>query len=201
MNQINKYILPFFLILFISTTSFVNSTGCSSDNLRIDSNNNEIIWNNDYKLKWSDFKGIPDKNSSYNAVTSSRLQVKDIQYSNEIVEYELMAVFQKNKSWTKSDGIDLLAHEQLHFDIAELVMRKARKKFLEHKFENLEGVNNMINLIIKQAGQEGFELGEQYDNETEHGIHKENQKKWQKKIENELDALKQYSPSKVTLKK
>jgi hypothetical protein len=182
--------------------SFVKLTNDNSTEfLQSESDDIEILWCENDKLEWSDFKGVPDTKSGYKAMTTSKLKTKVIQYNNEIVEYEILALFEKNKSWKKNDGKYLLAHEQIHFDISELVLRKMRQKFLNHVYVDLDGVNKMINSTFKEASEERTKLNRQYDEETEHGVHIENQNKWQKKVKTELDQFNEYSSIRVAISK
>ena len=200
MNQNNKFIFPVFLIIFFLTVSFeyLNQSTISI-NFQTNSRNFQIVWSKNYRLKWSDFKGLPDKNSSFEAVTTSTLKTDVNLHNNQKIEYEIKAIFEKNKSWTKSDGIELLAHEQLHFDMAELVLRKMRKKLSKYKFIDVEDLNKVVNLYFKEAAKERSELGQKYDDETEHGINKEYQNKWKLLIASEMNLLEQYSSPIVTI--
>lgn len=129
------------------------------------------------------------------------MKTKSIQYSKELVEYELYALFVKGKSWTKSNSLELLAHEQLHFDISELAMRRMRQKFSKHKIVTLEGVNKMLHSTFQAASKERKRLNREYDEETNHGLNKENQLAWEKRIKKELELLNDYSSIRVSITK
>ncbi len=97
-------------------------------------------WLKEKKLTWADFKGNPDTNNPFDAVTSSeisyRSSVKVINNKKEI-NYIVQSYFIPNKSWVikKSlTNLDLLAHEQLHFDITELYARKFLQKLKKLRF-------------------------------------------------------------------
>lgn len=161
-----------------------------------------ILWSSVVKLKWDNFKGVQDTLSKYKAVTSTNIKTKANVFTEDLVDYNIMCLFEKNKSWTKDDKSNsLLQHEQIHFDIAELVTRKLRKKFLNHKFTNLKGVNDMITQVFQEAIIERRAINKTYDTETNHSIIVEKQKEWELKIANELKGLEQYASTKVVIKR
>lgn len=163
--------------------------------------NDTIHWSSTRKLTWDDFKGEIDNNSEYKAITTTNLKTKSNVFTNYLVDYELYCVFEKNKSWTKSKTISLLKHEQIHFDISELVMRKMRKKFLAHNFSSLDNVNVMIERIFQEAVIERRSINSMYDEETEHGTIADKQKEWEIKIAKELKVLEEYSSPRVVIRR
>jgi predicted secreted Zn-dependent protease len=92
-------------------------------------------------------------------------------------------------------------HEQIHFDIAELVIRQMRKKFMNHRFRSLDGVNKMINSTFAEAAKEHVRLNEAYDKETDHSRNKPKQLLWEDRIQRELKTLNDYSSTRVTITK
>ena len=196
------YIVPALLLLFFGVVGFSNDR--SSDKVTVTqkpNGYNEIVWSKNYKLKWSDFRGTPDKNSRFKAITTSTLRMTPITYTEEEIQYEMLAVFQKRSSWTKSDAEELLAHEQLHFDISELVMRRMREKFKAISYTDSEQVNKEIKKLFAEAEKERRDINDAYDEETEHGVNKQEQLNWQKMIQDELEDMEAYLPSRVTIKK
>lgn len=200
-----KQRLTYFLVLtflILGTASFMStSEDARAKAIRIEVPSHQKLWSKSDKLVWSDFKGRPDKRNSHSAVTTSSLKTLPILFTKEKVQYEIVTLFDKKKSWTKSDSKPLLAHEQVHFDISELVMRKMRKKFIAHKLKDLDGVNKMIDSTFKEALNERNKLNREYDKETDHSRNKEEQLKWQKRIEEELDKFSDYSNILVTITK
>ena len=196
------FLPPVLLLVYLATAGFVSSSDeYQAAPNRIDVPSHQILWSESDKLIWSDFKGRRDKRSHHHAVTTSSLQTQPIVFTQEKVQYELFALFDKKKSWTVSDSKALLAHEQVHFDISELVLRKMRKKFLEHNFKDLNGVNYMIDSTFEEASNERDRLNREYDKETNHSRNKEQQLEWQKRIEEEIEELSDYSSILVTITK
>lgn len=95
-----------------------------------------ITWTKDYCLKWDDFQGIPDPKNDKTAFTAWRVKTLsdyEILRSNgsqfRFTKIDVVAFFDKTKSWVKKDVLDLydielLRHEQGHFDCAEEHARK-----------------------------------------------------------------------------
>src|SRR5688500_17461053 len=96
-----------------------------------------LSWNEFYSLQWHDFMGEPDENRMGDAGTAVQIKAKPFLVKRRI-KYDVTAFFNRRKSWARDQSPSLLAHEQLHFDIAELYARKIRKKIKEL---NDQGVN------------------------------------------------------------
>src|SRR5579872_4328795 len=89
---------------------------------------NKIMWKETTKLVWDDFKGKPDGSSPYKANTETEVAV-DIKTKGDLAIITLECCFIKNASWTKDNkNPGLLIHEQMHFNITEISVRKFRQK-------------------------------------------------------------------------
>lgn len=149
-----------------------------------------IAWNEYYNLSWENFKGHPANGSFGNAGTAVKIQAKPYK-SGKNIHYKVYALFDKNKSWATDTSPELLSHEQLHFDIAELYARKIRKKVAELSARNekdLKKYNGAIQKILEESNQ----ADRQYDIETLHGAIKDKQEKWHAKIKHDLKLLEAY---------
>jgi predicted secreted Zn-dependent protease len=108
-------------------------------------------------------------------------------------EVVIKCFFNRNKSWTKEKKSDyLLEHEQLHFDITELFVRKLRKQ-LNDLGNNCKRLNSHIEHYYKENYKEFVAYQNAYDNETKHSLDTEKQKLWKEKIARELDRLKPFA--------
>lgn len=160
-----------------------------------------ILWNSNRKLTWNDFQGKPDEKNTHKAVTTTSIECKANIFSDSVVDYNITCLFQKKESWKRVQSANLLNHEQLHFDIAELATRKLRKEYMAYKFTSLDSINPMINRIFKRALITRINLNDQYDKETNHGTILEKQKIWQIKIAKELKELDRYAKTRVVIKR
>lgn len=155
---------------------------------------NSISWNEFYKLQWHDFQGEPEETSMGDAGAVVQIKAKPFLLKKRVV-YDVTAIFNRKKSWSRDQSEALLAHEQLHFDIAELYARKIRKKIKELSSRGVDDVKT-FNAAVQQLLQESNEADQQYDLETLHGAMSRRQAAWSKKINDELKSLEQYKKQK-----
>ncbi len=158
-----------------------------------------IVWKKSQRLEWKDFAGEMDADVFGTAKTVYKIEIVPIEvYVDEndniqnIEQLSVIAHFYKNLSWTASRNVALLAHEQLHFDIAELYARKIRKRFSEMK--------NIQEFRFSQFQTEYSKLmnacksfQKKYDKETKHGSIININNQWIKTIKNSLRELEDYS--------
>ena len=164
---------------------------------QVTANNNTpqvIEWNEYYDLSWRDFMGKRPGDAAGDAGTVVQIKAKPFLVKNE-VHYDVYALFVKDKSWAEAYTAPLLAHEKLHFDIAELYARKIRKKISEMRAENVTQVD-AFNLAIEELLQESNEMDMQYDIETLHGAMQDKQKEWSDKVKAELNSLRKFKKKK-----
>lgn len=152
------------------------------------------FWCNKDKLRWDDFKGkIPDNGNSYLSAGTGYGLIPVRTRKNDLLSYDITLVFKKYESWKKDTAEYLLAHEQLHFDIAELYARKLRKAIQDVPKTNRNPTEEVFNTVIQKLYLENASMQRKYDEETIHGIIAESQIKWEKKISLELKNLEKYA--------
>ena len=79
--------------------------------------------------------------------------------------------------------LQLLDHEQLHFDIAEVTARKIRARFADFKNACVEaGGTDPVSLMVAQADRELQEEQQRYDRETGHGVNARAQDQWKRRV-------------------
>ncbi|WP_282043136.1 DUF922 domain-containing protein [Winogradskyella flava] len=176
-----KYIIVVLIFLFIGNAS---------------SNEETVTWNELRKLTWSDFKAAPDSNSDAVALTASGITFGySLKTSGKRIidfKYSVEAHFYPDKSWYVSEKGDsyILGHEQLHFDITELYVRKFRQQ-LERLVanQNIKQQMNQIHIAINDALDKTQKT---YDAQTKHSINVDAQKYWQTYVAEELAKLDTY---------
>ena len=105
------------------------------------------------QLTWADYKGNPTNN--HLASTCSGIVIeKDIAY----------AIFEPDRSWTRTNDPAVLRHEQVHFLITEYYARI---------------INNVDRRIVNWYLDKWNELEERYDLDTDHGRNEKEQKVWE----------------------
>jgi hypothetical protein len=153
-----------------------------------------LEWNEYYDLNWSDFMGTRPDDAAGDAGTVVQIKAKPFMVKDEI-HYDVFALFVKSKSWAEAKAPTLLAHERLHFDIAELYARKIRQRIAELKADNVKKPD-VIKLAIQELLQESNEVDMQYDVETLHGAMQSKQAEWEKRVATELAELNKYRKKK-----
>ncbi len=171
-----KILVTFIFIVFVCCTAY--------------SQQDFIKWNKNLPINWSDFKGKVDITSPYSAMSAIGIHYKYNCWSDGIVykmTFEVSSRFDKTKSWSKKylESGYTLKHEQLHFDIAELVSRIFRRE-VENKTYSKDYKNETISIFNKYM-QYLQKLQQKYDEETEHSRNKRKQKEWESFIRKELE--------------
>lgn len=158
--------------------------------------NQLLPWQQDRRLTWSDFQGEPEEEIDFRAMTNWQLSY-DFQLSKvkgEInSQFNVYTFFDNQQSWVRegSGSQQLLQHEQLHFDIAELFARKLRKQFAIYSFRS-ENYKEELNLLFEASLDSCNVVQTQYDLDTEHGLNQKKQQDWQQKIDQELMQLNKF---------
>lgn len=159
-------------------------------------NESTILWREDLKLTWNDFKGEQHVESNAVAVTASGItfSYKVRKANSRIVDFtpSVEAHFYPDKSWVKLEQADdyILAHEQLHFDITELHVRKLKKQISTLKIT--QNLGSILDKLHQNINKELSVMQNKYDSESNNSINKGVQHKWEKFIDEELKAYQKY---------
>jgi len=159
-------------------------------------NEDTVLWQEDLKLSWSDFKGKQNVESNAVAVTASGItfSYKVRKANSKVIEVtpNVKAHFYPKKSWVKLELADdyILAHEQLHFDITELHVRKLKKQISALKVT--KNIGSILDRLLHNINNELSKMQNQYDSESNNSINKEVQHKWEVFIAKELKAYQNY---------
>lgn len=163
----------------------------------LQSNEESILWDENYRLEWSDFKGNPNNNSDAVAITASGLtfDFSARTTSSRLVDFTatVEAHFYPDQSWYKKDHVNnvILAHEQLHFDITELHARKLRKQIDEASFSR--NIKAEISKLHANINMELKAFQNKYDSESDFSRSIETQQEWQIIVKQDLRKLSKYN--------
>ena len=153
--------------------------------------NEELLGWSTKKLTWSDYKARPNPDSDAAASTTTYLGISyNISSSN--FSYKIESKFSKTRSWGLHKTAYILAHEQGHFDIAEIFARKLHQKMTEYRF-NRKTYEKDLRKIYQDILDEKEKMQNDYDGETNHSINREKQAEWLVRIAELLEELKPYS--------
>lgn len=156
-----------------------------------------IEWNASRKLTWEDFSGTPSGDLMHHAaVTNCGFGYS----SNKVTAFKkpvltVTNVFNPNLSWVQPSQINrrqLLEHEQLHFDIAELYARRLRKEFSTSRI-TYTNLKRKTESIFDKVYQDYLKRQEAYEKETDYSLNTQNQLEWRRTIDAELTDLNIYS--------
>ena len=152
-----------------------------------------IEWNEEKLLVWSDYKYFEqssNKNDGY-ALTTVFHSVRGGMKKGK-PNFQVRVLYVKNKSWTTNVvSQELLNHEKLHFDLAEVYGRKMRKQIESlgnRGVKKLKTYKAYIEQILADFKSKSYE----YDKETNHGREPSAQKTWNQFIQYELNRLNGY---------
>jgi hypothetical protein len=161
-----------------------------------------IGWNENRSLVWVDFKGHPEMNMPFDALTDGEIESSYEKTTEGQNVFTISVNFDTKKSWVKKKAPTdkLLEHEQGHFDIFEIYGRLYMKKLMnEHVFESPK-FNDKANKVFEKNFNELRKFQNQYDKETEHSKNEEKQKEWLDKIKALLIETKPYATKEITFK-
>jgi len=158
-----------------------------------------LDWNERRKLTWSDFQAEPPVQSAHAALTNSGINL-DLRLENKEFNVKVHARFNPDKSWKRKDIENseyLLAHEQLHFDLTELYVRKLRKAFLTRRWKENENVYAIFNELYQSNQTLLWKVQDVYDAETEHSINREAQAKWSGAVADSLEMFNEFKQPEI----
>ncbi|UII75332.1 hypothetical protein LV716_13855 [Flagellimonas sp. HMM57] len=154
-------------------------------------NDSLLLWQADRSLTWKDFKG---KQLNYHGNVLAEIfgEIKTIgtKWSANNTPIFTVGVFMdKCSSWTITDDLESLEHEQIHFHIFELSARRIRKKFAEL---SKNGVSDVT--VYQEIFGENLQMNKQLHKEYDIDVVTDQKKQleWKVKVLKELEELREY---------
>ena len=150
-------------------------------------------------LDWdTHFRGTPDHNSQYAAVTSTIWQygyTAKTRGNNLTIDFSFLGGVDANKSWVKRERISnrntskiLLNHEQGHVYINFLLLKNG-ERILRNQPYTVQNYKRLVDKTAKELSKFYNNMQDRYDVETKHGSDLEAQERWNSFFENELSKL------------
>ena len=162
----------------------------SSQSKDIVENDSLILWQENRMLEWNDFKGKQlDFHGNVLAETHGDIVILSKKRVDYVPIIKIGTYFKKYSSWTITEDVLSLNHEQIHFDIYELFTRKIREAFCKLNDEgniDLEKYEEAFNEFIEENNR----YNELYDVDVL--TNQSKQKEWRLKVTKELEELKEY---------
>lgn len=153
-----------------------------------------IIWSRN-KLTWNDYQedNSYEKYPGILARTHTKLHVDEIDTTGYLekkgINVNVYALMIPVLSWVSKSSLSktsVLAHEQLHFDIVELIARQFRKQLSGQKI-TIKNYEKVINTIKKQYFRKLKNMQKEYDQ-----THRQQWNKWVTTLANGISELENY---------
>ena len=150
-----------------------------------------IPWSAARRLTWSDFQGAPPQSGEEAAKTAYGIYYA-WKCRGRAFEFRVVAAFHPNDSWVKpvvlGDSVEsrrVLAHEQTHFNIAELYARRMRRRFAALSSPCARG-DDQLGYEARRILDEERAFQRRYDAETGHGLERREQAAWEAEVRQRL---------------
>jgi hypothetical protein len=168
-------------ILFLLLVSFTSRVMAQDEH--------KVFWHKDSLLKWSDFKGPVDATSKFHALTLAEISFKynwTLKNNNYTFTFTGGSFLNTSRSWsiTEKQTPELLRHEQIHFDIAEIFARISLQTLTRTAYTAT--FKTTIDQIIEDNLRNMKVMHDLYDEQTDHSKQKKMQVKWEVYIANLL---------------
>ena len=172
-----------------------------------------ICWQEGRRLEWGDFKAVKcygeagKHPSTVGAATAVVVPVVGYVNAQGMSEYRVTCIFLRDSSWVNprltapTDQRRTLAHEQLHFNIAELFARKIRYRVAQHRAAGDELFGPVVAQNIQCLLTEWDTLDDLYDEEVNFrppAVEAAAQRRWELRLARELRALDRYKSTATT---
>jgi hypothetical protein len=180
--------LFFVFMISIMSMSFIGEDECV------------ITWSPQRKLNWDDYKGKPKPR--FAAASTVYSLGRNIYEEEGKVKARIEAFFYCNDSWKKEQWIsdEVLSHEQKHFDIVELYARKLRQQIASLTCSDLKDAERKIDSLYAIVSKDMDVYQDTYDAATDGSMNGDEQRKWNKKLDEELLLTKKWQEPTVQLK-
>ena len=142
-------------------------------------------------ITWSDFQDKPRAGNFEAEVFTGIGFNEQTVVENGLIKLTIAVkvYLPKSAAWAKGDKDSYaLDHEQRHFDIAKIIGEHFKQKIAAMVLAVWD-YDGFINEQYLETLREQTRMQNQYDRETRHGMDREEQEIWDKRIDNELKLL------------
>jgi hypothetical protein len=163
-----------------------------------------LCWQAGRKLRWHDFRApanvLPPTDPFFATSAASCAPVLQIIGTKDATgrnNFFVTAALDQSRSWVRDSTVArsalVLAHEQVHFDICELVARRMRQRVAQVYQAGGDVFALAFRQELKQLMDEQAVLNTRYDQETAHGLFQAAQQQWQARITGALAQAAAYA--------
>lgn len=147
-----------------------------------------LVYSLDSKISWDNFQAEPLEQDSAGARISItiQMQIDKVNVWTGVTSFSAWAIMYPNRSWVEEEYKDeySLNHEQLHFDIAQLIAKRLETHINNQKING--GNKQKMNKVFNDFYLELNELQDLYDKETLGGNDPKKQAEWDSKVRQDL---------------
>ena len=151
--------------------------------------NDTVFYNPSRPLVWDDFRAKPQGRQYSASIFPSFAWEGESTVVDGVIYLHLQfkVYMLKSSSWVRTPSAYGLNHEQRHFDLVKIVVERFKEKLLDMQLtpDDYEGV---LGYQYLETYREMNQLQDQYEKETQNGMNKTAQQKWNQWIEEELQS-------------
>jgi hypothetical protein len=167
-----------------------------------------LCWQAGRKLHWADFQAptnvLPTDDPLFWTSAASCAPVLQLIGTKDATgrnNFFVTAALDKSRSWVRATGqprsAQVLAHEQLHFDICEWTARRLRQRIAQEYQAGGDVFTPAFRQELQHLLAEQAVWNTRYDQETAHGLLKDQQQHWQMQLAQVLDELAAYASTAI----
>ncbi len=158
-----------------------------------DARDDTVFYSPGRPLTWADFQAPVPVTTRYAAQVFPTIAYEG---RGRLVDGELVVTLKiktynaKSSSWamTAAQNPYTLNHEQRHFDVARIAAERFKQRIHPDSL-TIEDYNSQIQYQFIEAFRVMGQLQEQYDGDTNHGLNRDAQERWNQRIDADLHRL------------
>ena len=145
-------------------------------------------WTEQRPLTWDDFLAPPEAKSKGAALTAYEIQARRV-CEEDGPAFRVTVRFLPDQSWVKprQRKAQILAHEQGHFDLAEVTARRLRAELGSLDLGCADGIAAFTKVVADFQARDR-DLQQSYDRQTMYGTGSGAQRHWEARIKSWLRA-------------
>jgi hypothetical protein len=192
-NSLRSLLITAFIIAMLPIVSFAQQLSITDDKYK--------VWSANDSLQWADFKKFPEEKDLKYGLKIKTLTSLVYFYTPSLWHIDscmnVYVAVRKQHSFTwDSTNLQLLKHESIHFDIAELFARYLRKELITLSQSDDNTLDQYL-YTRDSLFQAAHVFQDKYDEETMYGLNSKAQKRWAEYVRDQLSAWKDYTFDKM----
>ena len=141
-------------------------------------------------IGWNEFKPLPSRprgatvaahiDSNWHNPPGEKFRFVHERNGWRLDNVNLVVVINSHRTWVVrgQETPELLQHEQGHWDITGLIAREAHQAYEQLRARTMRELNKQAQRIQAHLQRKSTRLNRKYDDETQHGVNRSAQQKW-----------------------